>query len=80
MSSSDAQPHCVWAETQMCKLVSQKFISYQAICGATFADAHLLINRFKVIIQLQILQASFEWLQRDVISVGGKEVAGDLVN
>lgn len=43
-------------------------MSYQGILGAAFADAHLLIQRFKDIIQLKILQASLEWLHGDVMS------------
>lgn len=47
----------------------QRLMSYQGIRGTTFADAHLLINSFKDVTQLYILQASFEWLHGDLISV-----------
>lgn len=46
--------------------------SYQGIPGTAFADAHLLSNRFKVLIELQIFQASLERLHGDVISAGGE--------
>lgn len=48
----------------------QRLTSYQGISGTTFADTHLLSNRLIVVIELQILQASFQWLYGNVISEG----------
>lgn len=52
------------------KGVPEKPRSYQAIYGTSFADAHLLINRFEVPVELQIFQASFKRLHGDVASEG----------
>lgn len=52
-----------------------RLTSYQGIDGTTFADAHLLINRFKVFIQLHILHAAFECRCGDVIPLKGAENA-----
>lgn len=61
-----------WGES-LCsgtKGVPEKSRSYQGIYGTSFADAHLLINRFEVLVDLQIFQASFKRLHGDVVSEG----------
>lgn len=50
--------------------VPEKSRSYQGIFGTSFADAHLLINRFEVLVEFQIFQASFKRLHGDVVSEG----------
>lgn len=45
--------------------------SYQGGVGAASADAHLLGGELVAIIEIQLLQASFERLHGDVVSAGG---------
>lgn len=53
-----------------------RLASYQASSGTAFADAHLFCNKFGGFIQFQILQAPFERLHGNVMSVRRNKTIG----